>query len=536
MCKFTILVLSILVLSLTVFSDVTAGPADVDAILAKVATDEGYYQSIQFNYSTYQMTLDKNLDFNTIRRVDLKAGSAATGKQALDLTDGHYFLDIQGSSPWRNGVADYIKFRNQYSYNGSRTIHGTTLEFKDPSQPAPTLTINKPVNRFAEIHGQLGMGVGFYYHPPFYEGIRLSGQLEHVKKAGRITGAKYLPNNAVEIEVTHGFPSEDKDTRATITYSMADHGIKSILFDDTLGTVWSRIIYEYSGDVSPRTLARIVKVNDHDARGTVSEYTNVKINQPINEAQYDIVMPSGTHVIDHVEEKSYNIGVGVRDAQREAAEYAANHRLVSAKRTPLWQWIGIGAIILVAVLLSYRFLARYRRRVRGASKIVGILLVIACVPHTPATAQLSCDSKGDWVAVHPGISPSIIQHCGIRSTLLILESCRVDYDPAELSRSLPPSSQGHNLADLQRILNSYGLRTAARKDLTARDIGQFLTPDWFALYALPNCNGNHFVVMTRRADGTLLLLDPPNEPKPTSQFDSDSLNPVAGTVLFISRP
>jgi hypothetical protein len=156
-------------------------------------------------------------------------------------------------------------------------------------------------------------------------------------------------------------------------------------------------------------------------------------------------------------------------------------------------------------------------------------------------ASLFTFDNGWWRLNTEGKKECRVSQCGFYSSLFILEYFGISYDPVLVCSSLPMDDKGVSLNDIRYVLESYGLITEGRKNVSIRDLTK-IPSHTIAIFAIPiGQNINHYYCVNVTKNGPMFI-DPPfsttnikSISKVTLKKMESALVEQEGVVLFVSK-
>ena len=157
--------------------------------------------------------------------------------------------------------------------------------------------------------------------------------------------------------------------------------------------------------------------------------------------------------------------------------------------------------------------------------------------------NVSTESDGKWVINHPDSRKIYAVQCGLDVTLFALKYFKVDYSLPRVSLGLPLSTDGISLADIQQMLQAYGLEAEARQGATIKQIAARLDGEYIAIIPLGLGNGkNHYYLGMMDDKGVIQLVNIGRGVSPLVRTDSQDYNDriekrfvEAGSVVLFVR-
>jgi hypothetical protein len=312
----------------------------------------------------------------------------------------------------------------------------------------------------------------------------------------------------------------------------------------TVPTAWKRIDFELQklgSDIWVPKMVQDVQLLDKPKIVSRLYYTNVKINEPIDERVYQLEFPAGSQVVDYVEKKAYTVGQTPKDEQEMIKAFVRLHGL-TVPPTPLWKralWWGVpGVFALSAGVFAVR---RWRRQAVAAG-LLGLLLAGAGA--APAAEPTPGKETNSGPKVH-------LSQCGFQVTVFTLAAFGVECDADQVAGALMPAGfDGISLAKVQETLQAHRLRAEARQHLTVAELKQALQSGWIAIIPVqgePTChdydfggkpsNWNHYVVALHHPESGPVLIDVLRKimPLDRSPLKDEHLRDPKRAVLFVRR-
>ena len=170
----------------------------------------------------------------------------------------------------------------------------------------------------------------------------------------------------------------------------------------------------------------------------------------------------------------------------------------------------------------------------------------SCCVNAVEVRQTSITSEvdGKWIINHPDSRRIYAVQCGLDVTLLALKYFKVDYSLPRVSLGLPLSPDGISLADIQQMLQAYGLEAEARKGATIKQIAARLNGEYIAIIPLDMGSGrNHYYLGMMDDKGTIQLVNVGRGLSPLVRSDSPNYNDriekrfadAGSIVLFVQK-
>jgi len=166
-------------------------------------------------------------------------------------------------------------------------------------------------------------------------------------------------------------------------------------------------------------------------------------------------------------------------------------------------------------------------------------------PVANGRTNVSSETDGRWVINHPDSRRIYAVQCGLDVTLFALKYYKIDYSLVRVSLGLPLTTDGISLADIQQMLQVYGLEADARKGTTIRQIANRLNGEYIAIIPLGMGDGrNHYYIGAMDDKGIVQLVNVSRGVSPLVHVDSPEYNSriekrfaeAGGIVLFVRKP
>ena len=130
------------------------------------------------------------------------------------------------------------------------------------------------------------------------------------------------------------------------------------------------------------------------------------------------------------------------------------------------------------------------------------------VPTSDEQTGVSSESDGRWIINHPDSRRIYAVQCGLDVTLFALKYYKIDYSLVRVSLGLPLTTDGISLADIQQMLQVYGLEAEARKGVTIKQIANRLSGEYIAIIPLGMGGGrNHYYIGAMDDKGVVQLVN-----------------------------
>lgn len=461
-----------------------------------------------------------------------------------------YRVDSKFVTRWIKGADDYLAGTINLSYDGKserrfdRAQAGTQLP--TPNSPVFGLGIIRHGNRVRFLDKE-GSASGISYFPPNHFNRRFSEFLEERLAEKSPVNISSQADGTWLISTAPFQPALRGNDDFQIRYDPrrglvlgADWIGKTSLRTKWAGKVWKKHFVDWrdlgQGIWVP---ASFTQSNLIDAMGSRWEYTNLKINQPIDEAVFRITFPVGTRLTDEIEKKEYTVSKGVIDEQEAIRSFMRGEKIREEfnkkKEKPWWQntWLfgSLGGICFLVILVFFW------RRIRLGSAGVATLLIL--VAGQSQTLAIEPDEQGSWRIQHPGGDSFTISQCGLNVTLTALEYFQVDYQLKWVSLGLPPTEEGIRFLDIKTMLEAYGLDVVARDKVTLSEMKRVLRPGTLAIFPIKvdGTKNNHYLIAMMHQKQGAVLLDPPHKVTLLANgITEEQFSSLGGLVLFVRLP
>jgi hypothetical protein len=155
------------------------------------------------------------------------------------------------------------------------------------------------------------------------------------------------------------------------------------------------------------------------------------------------------------------------------------------------------------------------------------------------------EPDGRWIINHPDSRKIYAVQCGLDVTLFTLKYFKIDYSLPRVSLGLPLTTEGISLADIQQVLQVYGLEAEAQKGATIKQIAARLDGKYIAIIPLGMGDGrNHYYLGMRDDKGSVQLVNVGKGVSPLIRPDSAEYNDrvakrfveAGSIVLFVRKP
>lgn len=450
---------------------------------------------------------------------------------------GRYRLDLESVLAWSGGLAPYIGVREIYTYDGENA-----REFK---RDAPGEKLPGPGGHPGRGHIQKGTtdsamkwgrSAGTGYFPPYFNSIKLSEFLR----------TKQAAKDTVQImEDKHGIwhiTCKDPDIPAP------GRGIMQIDYDPGKGgvVVGARRSDPESSAEWHRTQIELQKIQNEfwipkavhcvrllDKVVDRIVYSDVKINQPIQQSVFTQEFPIGAVVTDHVQKTIYKAGAKITDEQAAIKSYMKAQGLYPGRDASVrfWVYVMVGFGLAVAAILGW--LVVRRRRSGPSAKTTAALLIGAVVVFgfpTDSSAQAPTGTTSE--------SPPMLQ-CGFNVTVFALEYFGVpSYSAPLTAAALEATREGISLARIQTVLEAHGLKVEARQKVKLADMPSGLRRGALAITAVRRGTKetpyHHYLIVMRHVERGPVVVDVLAAVRPLDKVIAETNeDSQTGMVLFV---
>jgi hypothetical protein len=266
------------------------------------------------------------------------------------------------------------------------------------------------------------------------------------------------------------------------------------------------------------------------------QFSNIKVNPPVDAGTFSLTFPTGCYVDDQVEKKYYQVGGGIIDEQAAVRAFMVLHRLdasAAIQTKPWWKRLWLWGAVALALGAVVWLVPRWRTKWTG----IAIFWSLGLVGQMGVAGEY--DSGGNWTVSHQPGERILVRQCGYTVTVFALERMGVPYDPKLVSTSLKATKDGIRLVDIQQVLAAHGLEVDARQDVTTKALLRALTNDNLAIFPLQMRDGvtdNHYFLGLLDRQGQATFVNVLIGSKPLSQaVDDDTLKKTKGLVLFVRK-
>ena len=507
-----------------------AGSIDADTAIRLIREKEKEISSIRFQC---RLQWDKGLD--------------GMCKILLD-TSGRFRIDMQGMEPTRNNKNKTVAINDIHTFDGN--VYRQQSEHQrnnaNPESKAPPRGTIK--EKTADL-GNQGMATRCirYFYPYFfsltddnYPGT-LSEYLKSRQKVGLPVHVEETDKGQWEISTVHkefAIPKSTKGVRyythilyapdegragaiLRVVVSRHEEFAASLAHKAGWNTPYGDMVYDLQ-KVGSFRVPRSVRVIHDRGNGSTTEteaeyaYSQVEINRPLAQHDYEIAWKKGTNVIDEVAKQRYVVTGSPIDELESVERYRNAHKLKEEINTSTLpdrhsRYVSWGVFALLLVLI---FLLAYRSRKHWKSSSLLIILIVpnliawstACraenakMPKESAREEAFVFDNG-WWRVSDGIREARITQCAFYVTTFTLNYFNIPCNPVFISENLPPSPRGVSLDKIQRLLQAHGLDAEGRKNVRLEDL-LHLPAGACAIVALPIPRaGDHYFVIGRSEEG-----------------------------------
>jgi hypothetical protein len=303
-----------------------AGRLEVEKALSRIETNESKIQTLRWA-SEFHTGLVAD-----VRKPETAVFGPVMAKShvVLDLESNQYRIELDSVIRWVQGVDDYFAERQSWSSNGLDRRH---LVFSKPGKTLPGPEDDPGRGRIVpRKEGQkspwlnsAGMA-GINDMTPNFNGERLSSLIRSGLRSKRpVTITDEFGRWTISTPELHG------DSTIVIDY---DHEKGVVLQAEwrngTPERPWQRYsvaIQSIGPDLwAPRS---VCYVNLFDKLITQIVYSDMKINERVDEAAFRLAFPLGSTVSDFIRKSTYTVGVGTENMpesfRRFLAENPSNH-------------------------------------------------------------------------------------------------------------------------------------------------------------------------------------------------------------------
>jgi hypothetical protein len=478
---------------------------------------------------------------------------ATTGTVVFEPGSGRFRAHLNTVMPWSGGSQPFIARRSLCAFDGARLRmlrREQAGKEMPPAQPVPGTRDGFPGE--ASVHGDTAeffrlwhwqSGVGYF--PPYVAGVSLPEEIRRQRAVGRAVRITEDDRGMWHAELPNWESATDDGQTIVVDYDR-NRGVitRAVWRPRTNPTVWKQIDYEFQKVGAdwwvPKTVQSVHLLSKPRGNDRL-HYSEVKVNEPVDDRVYRLEFPAGSHVVDHVEKKAYTVGQTAQDEQAMIKSYVRMHGL-TVPSPPLWKralWWGVPVVI---ALLGCVTVLRWRLR-SAAAMLVIFAAGVSSAPAAEPTGTRSGNKDAD-PKVH-------LTQCGFQVTIFTLAAFGVETDANEVARDLMPAGfDGISLKNIQETLQTRHLKVEARHNLTVADFKQALRAGWIAIVPVegkPSCHDydfsgkptvwNHYVVALHHPDKGPLLVDVLRSivPLDRSQLKDQHLQDPKRAVLFVRR-
>lgn len=517
----------------------TAARADetvgLDKALPIIKAIEGKTQIAQWKV-LFLSGLLKDVNDPTSREVSKERSE---GWVVLEPTSGRYRVEIETVQRWHGGVAPYAANRYSHSFDlkserGLRASRpGTTPPAKDSPGQGEIWAEN---GEFMRLYRWMS-GAGFF--PPYFVGRRLSDVLQEERDSLSIS------QSDERWKITF---------RSTTILSSSEPFHFEIIFDPSKGmtmgctvfnirdgkpvTPWRRIDIEAQRVSKEFWAPKVVRDINLFAK-TFDEigYSDVKINNPVDESIFRVAFPPGTSVHDHINNTYYDVGAGPEGDQEAIRAFIKKEGLdipVGATVAVSYWKVGLLVAILAAVgVVGFLTWKSVKRRTA--------LVMLIVIPAALLTGAVKAGEPRDRL-VDLANDDFPISQCGFNVSVFALEYFQLRCNARHVAVALRPTNEGTPLSDVQNVLRAHGLEAIGRQRVTMNEIKKSLKPGVLCIIPLNLSTDpkiHHYVVAVRHHERGPLLVDVPRGTQPLvdEKFLTETqaqMEEFDRTVLFVS--
>jgi hypothetical protein len=149
-------------------------------------------------------------------------------------------------------------------------------------------------------------------------------------------------------------------------------------------------------------------------------------------------------------------------------------------------------------------------------------------------------AQGDGTIPHADARTALAVPCSFHVTVFVLEYFGLEY-PAELvSAGLPLIEKDASLADVQQMIEAFGLETFPRTGASVRQVAKSLDRRTLGIISLAAGELNHYYVVALDNQGRPVLANVPHGVSPLSEVErhaiiDEGLEEAGGVVLFVRK-
>jgi Protein of unknown function (DUF1573) len=456
-------------------------------------------------------------------------------------------VEEEGVFQWLEGPIPLVGQRAGMSYNGeARREYKWAGEDKDIPHPGTgfSLGIVDSSNSWETGTTNWMVASGAYCFPPYLFGQKLSTMLESSQAKRSHLVITEGEDGVWTIVTSDVFPVPGRFIR--VRYDPARGVVTGVTWaqGDARGKpfkeMYISLVRTDNGFWVPN---RIETVNVLDKTIDRITYTGMKVNQPNQGESFTLTFPLKTKVEDHIEKSRYIVGKGVADDEAAILEYAHLHGLRmdedpsdlgNSQSRSIFRRVGLGVGSLLALVLLFLF---WRRR-KHKAVVAGVFFLSLGASGGGALPAAEVNDRGEWVVGRARGEEIRISQCGLNVTVFALHCAGKNYQLGAVARSMPVTWQGIRFSDIQTVLEAHGLKCAARRDVSLREVQDALRPGMLAIFPVDRPNGpNHYLMAVNHPKKGCLLLDVPARPPIPIEdvLDDSSVQPLQGLVLFVGN-
>lgn len=494
----------------------------------------------------------------------------SSGTALIDVQRGYYNVSLFGLGKWRESATGTIQRNISSAYDGA--IHGRLEQYREPGLGAPESSTSAspeesslgreipPLvqisNSMNDVPGNLALlaDSGIHYLPtsvPVFEGMPAEGSMTLLRF---IDLAKAKADVSLEVH---------SDSEWNLSIPLKPFGVAEYSFDPMRsglltkcarlsqpnGPALEDIKFQHSkisGVWCPTNVDNFYWV---DGRGKRSSFTNIIVDPDIDEKAFQVSIPVGAQVQDHVNRMFYTASQNPVDDAAALAKYVSTFELAppASKQVPMQRsWLLIASLTAIPLLMVFVVL-KYRTKGTKASILLLVSLpgLTGCnvddapliVPQNAIHASSPTWDNG-WTVGMDGHEPIRINQCGFAASITALEILGIDSDAILVSRSLKPSHLGIKMSEIKRTLEAYGVSVEARKHSQLSEVINSLSMADVAIIFMPKNSKRsaHYALVSSNSQGQTMYVDPPHAPVNLNRVDTkyiDNMDDLA--VLFCSK-
>lgn len=501
---------------------------------------ESWQCRIYYSWGTYDSLSNPRYFTPT----DPKIGLIKNGIVVYEPWTGRYRFEYQATTTWQQGQSPFLSEKKVFTYNGE-TEQRLSWSKPGTEMPGPTdihtgeIRPDKSQDFILTAEGQFA-GIGWF--PPLFMQKRLS---ELLREANGNTSLiiKQNKNGVWQIDATLSYRGKKPKVRFDYNPHRGGAITDATFFMDDGIKPWQRCKFELQEIKSDLAVPKILDILmlpeeiNKEKKGVRITYTDLKVNEKIENSVFNIEFPPGTRVVDYQSRKSYV--TGDVESERSAIQRFVKEESIYIAAHPenrLWWIIGSSLGVVLLILSLWLFRRKVAQKIVKTTKLLITIGVSLTFISTSFGQHYELDSKGNWLLRDKHGFTRFISQCGLNVTILALETFKINYDLRTVSAGMPPKEGGISLADIHGMLEAFGLQSDLRKGVTAEDIITVVRGGRLAIVPI-NIDpiDKHYVVLHARTDNNIVLLDPPHGSKVIDKAELEKqISGNDGAILFVS--